>query len=98
MIVHPLATVSLLVCVLSVPAPAQPAAASEQAAKAGSPDERICENITVTGSRLSKRRICATRAEWAERRREDRETADKFQTLTRNPCNSVNQERGAGNC
>lgn len=49
----------------------------------GNPNERVCENITITGSRLATRRFCATRAEWAERKRADREALDSAQ---RSPC------------
>jgi hypothetical protein len=77
---------------------AQTPAPNAQSPRAAASDERICETITVTGSRLGKKKICATRAEWAERRRQDHDVVDGFQTLTRNPCNSVNQDRGAGNC
>ena len=31
---------------------------------AADPNAKICEMITVTGSRLGSRRICATRAQW----------------------------------
>jgi len=44
------------------------------------PNERICENQTVLGSRLTMRRVCGTRAEWEEKRRLDREEIDKAQT------------------
>lgn len=43
------------------------------------PNEKICENVTQIGSRLSKRRICATRAEWAERKLQDRRDAEYIQ-------------------
>jgi len=85
--------------VLSVAvSPAAQSAQGAQPVKADATEEKICEKITVTGSRLGIRKICATRAEWAERRRQDRDVADGFQTMRRNPCNSVNQEKGAGNC
>jgi hypothetical protein len=54
------------------------------------PNERICENITLTGSRLGVKRFCATRAEWEDRRRQDRDEVDKAQ---RSPC--VIQTTGA---
>ena len=51
--------------------------------KAYDPNERICENITLTGSRLATRRFCGTRAQWEERRRMDREAVEAAQ---RSPC------------
>ena len=43
-------------------------------------NQKVCESITVTGSRLGVRRICATRAEWAERKLQDRQAIDNLQT------------------
>lgn len=58
--------------------------AAEQSGKtAYDPNERICENVTLTGSRLGKKRFCGTRAEWEERRRRDREEVEKAQRM---PC------------
>lgn len=33
-------------------------------------DKRICRTFTETGSRLAKKRICMTKAEWDEEQRE----------------------------
>jgi hypothetical protein len=80
-----------LAMVMSIPAFAQqkpaPAPTSEapeaHGKKALDPNERICEDIVETGSRLASRRYCATRAEWAERKRQDREAIEKAQL---SPC------------
>ena len=45
----------------------------------GDPNEKVCETITMIGSRLAKRRFCGTRAEWADRRRQDRQEIEKAQ-------------------
>jgi hypothetical protein len=45
----------------------------------GDPNEKVCETITMIGSRLAKRRFCGTRAEWADRRRQDRQAIEKAQ-------------------
>lgn len=45
----------------------------------GDPNERICEKQSVIGSRLSSKKVCATRAEWAERQRADREVTEAAQ-------------------
>jgi hypothetical protein len=58
-----------------------PAAAPTQ--QAASRNEKVCENITVTGSRLGTKRFCGTRAEWEERKRRDREAVEAAQ---RSPC------------
>ena len=46
------------------------------------PNEKICEKIKPVGSRLATKRVCATRAEWADYRRQDRDALDKAQRLT----------------
>lgn len=72
--------------VIGTSASSLPALAQAQPApntSTGNPNERVCENITITGSRLATRRFCGTRAEWAERKRADREALDSAQ---RSPC------------
>ena len=49
----------------------------------GDPNDRICEKITVIGSRLATKKFCGTRAEWAERKRQDREALEAAQ---KSPC------------
>jgi len=49
----------------------------------GDPNERICETLTPVGSRLTTKRFCGTRAEWAEKKREEREALEAAQ---RGPC------------
>jgi hypothetical protein len=46
-------------------------------------NDKVCETITVTGSRIGAKRFCGTRAEWEERRRRDREAVEAAQ---RSPC------------
>ena len=59
------------------------ALADEPSSKqARDPNEKVCEKITIVGSRLATRRVCATRAEWADYRRQDRDALDKSQRLT----------------
>ena len=45
------------------------------------PNEKVCETISVVGSRLATKKVCATRAEWAEQRKQDREETEKAQRL-----------------
>ena len=84
-----------LVLALSLPAanPAEAMAGEKKAPQAAGedPNQKICENITAIGSRLSKKRVCATRAEWAERKLQDRQAVEKAQA---SPC--VLQSTGAG--
>jgi hypothetical protein len=62
-------------------APAQPS--SKEAQRTDPHEQIICEKIVVTGSRLSSKRVCGTRAEWAERRLRDRQEVERAQL---SPC------------
>jgi hypothetical protein len=46
-------------------------------------NQRVCEDIKPTGSRLATKRFCGTRAEWEEKRRLDKEEVEKAQRM---PC------------
>lgn len=88
----------LLAIAAMIPAAAT-AAPDETEVKANSDqDEKVCENVTQIGSRLSKKRICATRAEWAERRLQDRKDAEYIQKgITTATCTAV-KTNGASTC
>ena len=60
------------------------------------PNEKICEDIVPLGSRLAKKRVCATRAEWDERRRLDREAVSQAQKLIGGPCQTTPAARNGG--
>jgi hypothetical protein len=49
------------------------------------PNEIVCEKTEVLGSRLAKKKICMTRAQWAEQRRLNRQEVDKVQ-ISRGSC------------
>ena len=66
-------------------------AKDEPSAPNADASKKICENITVLGSRLAVKRVCATRAQWEAKRREDRAWIDKGQ---REVC--VVQKSGGG--
>lgn len=44
------------------------------------PNQRVCRNLGETGSRLARTRVCLTRAQWEERRRETRQNVERAQT------------------
>lgn len=76
----------LMALVLATPAVAQTQPAQDAPAKntsVGNKNEQVCENITPIGTRLATRRFCGTRAEWEDRRRQDREAVENAQ---RSPC------------
>ena len=51
--------------------------------KRGDPNEMVCETQGQLGSRLAKKRVCMTRAQWAERRALDRDVVHRTQMT---PC------------
>jgi hypothetical protein len=55
-------------------------------AQAHDPNAKVCETVSQVGSRLSKKKICATRAEWAEMKRNDREVVDQAQRAAQIGC------------
>ena len=82
------ATAALLAGIFAVPADAQQSAQNppitvtgpKPAKKAPDPNEVVCEKQQDVSSRLVVRRVCMTRAEWAEQRRQDRMEIDRVQT------------------
>jgi hypothetical protein len=80
---------------IAIPAPlfAQAAPASSAA---GDPNERICESIIPVGTRLAKKRVCATRAEWEERRRLDRQAVEQAQKMIGGPCQTTPAAENGG--
>lgn len=58
----------------------------------GDPNERVCETITPIGTRLGTKKFCGTRAEWADRKRQDREVLERAQL---SPCMTTHMSRGA---
>ena len=89
----PRTKISLAACMLAMPAsgPAQtqskpvmgemvsPSQVSVDKVTDANANEVICEVQPVIGTRLAARKICATRAEWAERRSQERNNIEKLQ-------------------
>jgi hypothetical protein len=86
MFVRPIISAAIAITVVCVPAAAAaqtaPAPAPAQPPQAD-PNERICETITMIGSRLNKKRFCASRAEWEQMRLRDRQEVERAQL---SPC------------
>jgi hypothetical protein len=76
-----LLTAMMLAPIGSFAAPVDQGAPSkaETPSTAPDPNERICKDIAVPGSRIVTHRFCATRAEWAAREREDEDAAKSMQ-------------------
>ena len=49
------------------------------------PNAKVCETIASAGTRLGQK-ICATQAEWAERKRQDREAVEQAQRSANFAC------------
>jgi hypothetical protein len=81
----PRSRIALVACfaiVIAGPAFGQQKAPSESQKKpAVDPNEKVCEDITPVGSRLATKRFCATRSEWEEKKRQDREATEKAQVM-----------------
>lgn len=93
-----IAAVSVIGWVVAMPgmALADPSSVQAQSPRpAADPNQRICETETVIGSRLATRKICGTRAEWAERRKQDRQTVEEIQRLQGQPCINSTVSSGA---
>ena len=69
---------------MSAPLAAQTAPAAAPAATAPKADDKsnevVCERQAITGSRLGSRRICMTRAQWADLQLQDRQETERVQT------------------
>jgi hypothetical protein len=73
-----------LVVGMSMPALAQaqatPPAAKGQKSAGLDPNEVVCQKTEVTGSRLGVKKVCRTRAEWADLQLQDRQEINRSQT------------------
>ena len=49
------------------------------------PGEMLCMRDYENGSRIATRRVCMTRAEWAEMRRQNRQSTERAQLQQRPP-------------
>lgn len=56
-----------------------PATPATTAAKTPDPNEVVCERQEDVGSRLSSKRICMTRSQWADQKTQDRQQLEKVQ-------------------
>ena len=61
-------------------APNVPAHAGQAKTTVRDPNEKVCQVITPVGSRLATKKVCATRAEWEDKKRQDREATERAQT------------------
>lgn len=95
MLLRLLASSSLMLATVSAAQAPTTAPANQKPTKA---QERICETIVLTGSRIGARKFCGTRAEWEDRRQQDKDTINNIQTRINGPCSTVNQHSGTPAC
>ena len=62
----------------AVAATAQPTAATSEE-KPAVQEKQICRSISEVGSRLNRRRVCATKAQWDEMEQQNRLAIDRVQ-------------------
>jgi hypothetical protein len=91
--------VGIAALVATAPVRAEPASATGKPQTATSdPNQRVCEDVVVTGSRLAKSRFCGTRAEWEAKQKQDRDVVEGAQRSANGPCNAVLTHSGAPAC
>lgn len=61
-------------------APVSPSSPPGAAGQVANPNQIICERQKVLGSRLASRRVCMTRAQWADLQLQDRQEIERVQT------------------
>jgi hypothetical protein len=74
---HLLAATAALLLGAGTALAAEPA--SKERVATPNPNEVVCEKVEVIGSRLGAKKVCMTRAQWAERQLLDRQDLEKTQ-------------------
>ena len=78
----------LVVAVLllgSAPVLAQTQPAAQPANTPNDQDRIICEKVKETGSRINNKKICMTKLQWDEKRRQDRDVLEDAQQRSLEP-------------
>ena len=65
-------------------------------AQARDPNEKLCEVVAQVGSRLSTKKTCATRAEWAVIRKDQKDALEQMQRQGTIACMPEAQSSSAG--
>ena len=69
----------LLFSALFASVAAQAQAPSRSAARTYDPNQTICRTITELGSRIARARVCMTRQQWEQYRRETQQAVEQTQ-------------------
>ncbi|HKX91302.1 MAG TPA: hypothetical protein VJM15_02605 [Sphingomicrobium sp.] len=75
----PLVAAGLIVASPAVSQTTPSAAPTQGAAKQDDPNKKICEIVEETGSRLDRKRVCHTAAQWAEIRAQTQANLQRVQ-------------------
>ena len=75
-----------------------PTTTTSSASRAPDPNEKVCADLIVTGSRIAKQRICATRAEWEAMKKEDQDLVNAIQRSPNFGCDVINTHTGPPIC
>lgn len=70
---------AIILAVALLPVPLLAQVETERPSTSNDPNQVICRTISDIGSRLSKRRVCRTRAGWEELRRMQRDFNEDMQ-------------------
>lgn len=71
--------VGVILIATAAAAQSQGGAAGTKRGPGGDPGEVVCVSEKQIGSRLNQRRVCRTRAEWAEHRSEHKQEVERAQ-------------------
>jgi hypothetical protein len=58
------------------------------------PNQKVCEDITMVGSRLATKRICASRAEWEAKKKESKDDVERMQREIKLQCQQGSSRSG----
>ena len=64
----------------------------------GDPEQMVCRSETEVGSRIARRRVCRTRAEWAALQQQQRDVVDEVQRYKPVICIPDGQSGGGMPC
>jgi hypothetical protein len=78
-----LAIVSAVMAASPVWAQSSIPAAPQIQPNASDPNELICQKLELIGSRLAVKKVCLTRSQWEDSRRQDRQAVERAQA---SPC------------
>jgi hypothetical protein len=77
--------IAAAIAVSLIPAAAFASEKKDKSADMGDSNRIICEKIKMTGSRLAVKKTCHTAAEWADIRRQQKDSTSRIQSAIPRP-------------